>query len=41
MRLIGVEYEAAMPGRTASFLFAAALWFRVAINLKPRIPDQD
>jgi hypothetical protein len=40
MRLTGVEYERAMPGRTASLLFATALWLRVAINLKSKIPGQ-
>jgi hypothetical protein len=40
MRLTGVEYERAMPRRTVSLLFATALWFRVEIKLKSKIPDQ-
>ena len=40
MRLTGVEDERAMPGGTASLLFATVLWFRVEIKLKAKIPDQ-
>ena len=40
MRLTGVEYERAILGRTTSFSFATALWFRIEIELKSRIPEQ-
>jgi hypothetical protein len=40
MRLTGVEYERAMPGRTTPLLFATALWFRIEIKLKSKISDQ-
>src|SRR5712664_1808505 len=39
MRLTGVECERAMPGRTASLLFATALWFEISPT--KRVPEPE
>ena len=39
MRLTGVEYERALPGRTTSRLFAAALWSSDKIEIENSRPE--
>jgi hypothetical protein len=39
MRLTGVEYARGLAGRTASRLFAAALWSCVAIEIENSWPE--